>query len=499
MKHDIFLLVAPIIVFMTEISYFSRLHASLFSKKYHGAVSAFTIDDEFEDDLATFDDTKGLSVKFVNEFNFDVTLNWKGDDKIVKIADIPAKTERNINTFLSHIFFATSDKSTAVNKRVGRKQLIIDRNSNRYIIGPEKNEVCRDDSQICRAANVEDDEEDDIDLIIQSKSHQDAATNSKEAKIVEEASRQGVKIAANSNVEGKAPEVSFDDCRDRQERCAGLAKSGECVRNPGWMIVNCAFSCKMCDLRDPKIRCDRKRLNISTDPIYEAGDMDAMFSNIEREYSRYNVTVLSRSPWIVTFDNFLTDEEADALISTNEGNWERSTDTGQVNAFGETGRVLSTGRTSSNAWCREPCISNPHVKRITKKIERIVRIPQKNFEAFQVLQYGLGQKYNEHHDMSPRQCLLSCGPRILTFFLYLSDVEEGGETKFPKLGYAVKPKKGKALLWPSVMNDNLEQIDPRTNHEAAAVIKGKKYAANTWIHLYDFMTSNHWGCTGTFG
>jgi hypothetical protein len=44
----------------------------------------------------------------------------------------------------------------------------------------------------------------------------------------------------------------------------------------------------------------------------------------------------------------------------------------------------------------------------------------------------------------------------------------------------------------------LPQQDPRTNHAAAAVIKGKKYAANAWIHLYDFAKSNLWGCTGAF-
>jgi hypothetical protein len=46
--------------------------------------------------------------------------------------------------------------------------------------------------------------------------------------------------------------------------------------------------------------------------------------------------------------------------------------------------------------------------------------------------------------------------------------------------------------------DWLPQQDPRTNHAAAAVIKGKKYAANAWIHLYDFAKSNLWGCTGAF-
>ena len=53
-----------------------------------------------------------------------------------------------------------------------------------------------------------------------------------------------------------------------------------------------------------------------------------------------------------------------------------------------------------------------------------------------------------------------------TFFLYLSSVDEGGETSFPGLGLAVKPARGKALLWPSVYDDNLENIDQRTIHEA---------------------------------
>jgi hypothetical protein len=53
-----------------------------------------------------------------------------------------------------------------------------------------------------------------------------------------------------------------------------------------------------------------------------------------------------------------------------------------------------------------------------------------------VLRYKKGQYYRTHHDMSSQDNELACGPRILTFFLYLSDVQEGGGTNFPRLGQA---------------------------------------------------------------
>ena len=74
---------------------------------------------------------------------------------------------------------------------------------------------------------------------------------------------------------------------------------------------------------------------------------------------------------------------------------------------------------------------------------------------------------------------------MYTFFLYLSDVEEGGGTKFD-LGFTVQPKKGKAVIWPATHNERPFVQDPRTHHEALPVTKGTKYAANFWIHNHAF-------------
>ena len=211
---------------------------------------------------------------------------------------------------------------------------------------------------------------------------------------------QAVKIAKGSNEQGKPPEVDPSACEDRVSACPGYGNAGECERNPGWMIVNCPHTCKACHLRDYKARCGRQFLNISTEPIYKPGDMHNMFASIVDRFSdRYEVNVVSESPWVITLDNFLTVEETDALVSTVEGTWERSTDTGSANAFGETGRTLSKGRTSSNAWCRAPCLANPHVQSAIAKIEEVTYIPSAHYESFQILQYDAGQFYNTHHDM----------------------------------------------------------------------------------------------------
>jgi hypothetical protein len=35
----------------------------------------------------------------------------------------------------------------------------------------------------------------------------------------------------------------------------------------------------------------------------------------------------------------------------------------------------------------------------------------------------------------------------------------------------------------------------RTHHEAVPVLRGTEFAANFWIHQYDYVTAHHRGCT----
>ena len=83
--------------------------------------------------------------------------------------------------------------------------------------------------------------------------------------------------------------------------------------------------------------------------------MDRMFESITSRFGDvYDISVLSTSPWVIVLDNFVTDAETVSLLSS-VNKWERSTDTGAMNEFGESGKILSSGRTSSNAWCQKEC------------------------------------------------------------------------------------------------------------------------------------------------
>ena len=79
---------------------------------------------------------------------------------------------------------------------------------------------------------------------------------------------------------------------------------------------------------------------------------------------------------------------------------------------------------------------------------------------------------------------------------YLNDVEEGGETCFPRatnadgqpigqpgIGLSVAPAKGDAVLFYSHLPSG--QVDEAALHESKPVTKGQKWLANQWINILE--------------
>jgi prolyl 4-hydroxylase len=233
---------------------------------------------------------------------------------------------------------------------------------------------------------------------------------------------------------------------------------------------------------------------------WKPGDLDAMFRRVafSPEFQIYEPVIISRppeGPWIIMFDNALNDLEAYQLIELGEElGYERSADVGEKRPDGSYSHSTNSGRTSTNAWCVDGCYKDPIAQRIMQRIENITGVPEVNAEFLQLLQYETGQFYQAHNDYIPHQLDRPSGVRMITFYLYLNDVEEGGGTHFPLLGKTISPKRGRAVMWPSVLDHNLSENDLRTDHQAMPVIKGVKYGANAWVHQRDFKTPNRNGC-----
>nr|AFK48505.1 unknown [Lotus japonicus] len=126
-----------------------------------------------------------------------------------------------------------------------------------------------------------------------------------------------------------------------------------------------------------------------------------------------------------------------------------------------------------------------------------------NGESIQILHYENGRKYEPHYDyFHDRANQFMGGHRIATVLMYLSDVGKGGETIFPNAesklsqpkdeswsecahkGYAVKPRKGDALLFFSLHLN--ATTDSNSLHGSCPVIEGEKWSATKWIHVSDF-------------
>ncbi|KAL3915536.1 MAG: hypothetical protein SGARI_008161, partial [Bacillariaceae sp.] len=180
-------------------------------------------------------------------------------------------------------------------------------------------------------------------------------------------------------------------------------------------------------------------------------------------------------------ENVATESECQEMIEMGAARgYERSQDVGEKKFDGTYAAKQQDTRTSHNTWCLDECYKHTDHQTTIKRVENITGIPDTNSEYWQFLQYEEGQFYAEHHDYIPFHLERSQGVRILTVFLYLNDVEEGGGTHFSQLGITVQPKRGRVVIWPSVHDHDPNKKDPRTHHEALPVKKGIKYGANAW-------------------
>ncbi|MBU6421997.1 MAG: SEL1-like repeat protein [Gammaproteobacteria bacterium] len=114
-------------------------------------------------------------------------------------------------------------------------------------------------------------------------------------------------------------------------------------------------------------------------------------------------------------------------------------------------------------------------------------------EPLAVLRYLPGQEYKPHYDYfvsrGNREELVDGrgGQRQTTLFVYLNDVEEGGETEFPLLHSAVTPAQGRAVKFLNL--DAHGDPNRQTLHAGKPVIRGEKWLLTVWFRQRRFV----WG------
>ena len=201
------------------------------------------------------------------------------------------------------------------------------------------------------------------------------------------------------------------------------------------MTTNCAPSCKTCNLIDIQNRCPKL---VDAKPALTPGSLNKMFSRIVKtapgnrtdlsdeekrqlgadkmplytvhihsgpgvDTDNENTVAMDKSspPWVITFDNFVTEEECQNMIELgHKYKYKRSEDAGAVRFDGTHDGVKSERRTSENAWCSEHdgCRQQEVPTLLHERIAKVLQIPANNSEDFQLLRYEKGQFYRTHHD-----------------------------------------------------------------------------------------------------
>jgi len=181
-----------------------------------------------------------------------------------------------------------------------------------------------------------------------------------------------------------------------------------------------------------------------------------------------HVETISATPRVRLLHDFVTADEAAALIALSEPLYHRSS------------TARATGDDKRTSFSATLPSSNSDVAAVRRRIARYSGYPEANLEPLQTVRYRGGEFYRPHHDFYNACETWYRGNRHFTFLIYLSDVAAGGDTNFPRLNITVPPTPLAALVFDNCLRNG--EPDERTLHEGIEPSGGAvKYAINGWM------------------
>ena len=216
--------------------------------------------------------------------------------------------------------------------------------------------------------------------------------------------------------------------------------------------------------------------------------------------TKMDFQVLSWEPHAVIYRNFATMQECEHVKQLAD---RRLAPSGLALRKGDTAAGTADIRTSSGTFLSRREDPDGILERLERRIADVTHVHYTHGEPFNVLRYQHGQKYDSHYDtFDPESYGPQTSQRIASFLLYLTDVEEGGETHFPLEGPGglhrligidykscdgglhVQPRAGDALLFWNVHPN--ATFDKYALHGGCPVKLGEKWVATKWIRDKSF-------------
>lgn len=288
-------------------------------------------------------------------------------------------------------------------------------------------------------------------------------------------------------------------CRNDYPTCAFWASTGECHANLPFMMSGCALACRFCGDRQLQYqRCKDERGEGA--PLVTAG---ALHRRMQRYLDNGKVELVSSDkkkesptkqddPWVLKWDNFLSDKECDHLVKLmKNADWQPSVQPIREGALNPIGPVR---RQSKSAYSSKD--DDKVLNKLRTALSKFLEASSERIEPLEFVHYSLLQSFGMHHDFTIHDTWLPAGPRVLSVFVCLTDVEQGGAFGFPDLDWLlVPPKKGQLLVWPNVLSSDPNKPNPVMLSESLPVTKGEKYGIHTWVRLYDHEAARKLDCT----
>ena len=220
------------------------------------------------------------------------------------------------------------------------------------------------------------------------------------------------------------------------------------------------------------------------------------FVSSSQEEWRGEIIQLSWSPRAFLLKGFLSQAECDHII--------KKATPSMVKSFvvdNKTGKSTDSNiRTSTGMFFSKG--EDDIISKVERRVAQVTMLSVDHQEGMQVLHYHDGEKYEPHFDFfhdafnaRPE----NGGQRVMTMLMYLTTVEEGGETVFPNAdrkvsgpewsdcatkGLSVKAQQGDAVMFFSLHADG--STDTTSLHGSCPTLKGDKWSATKWIHVKPF-------------